>query len=905
VAPRLQTPVTFTVPERAAFTFTATASDSNLPAQALRFSLGAGAPAGAAIDPVTGAFTWTPTEAQGPVDAAIVVRVFDDGTPPLGDSATVTVHVSEVNEPPVIAGVPAAATMPELAPYTFTATATDADLPANTLTYSLVGAPAGAGIDGTTGVFTWTPTEAQGPGSYPFAVRVSDGLDHADAAITLTVAEVNTAPALAGVPANAAIPEQAPFTFTATATDADLPAQPLAFSLVGAPAGAAIDGTTGVFTWTPTEAQGPGHYSFTVRVSDGVANGDAAIAIDVTEGNAPPVLANIPASATIPEQALYTFTASATDADLPGQTLRFSLVAGAPAGAAIDSTSGVFTWTPSEAQGPGDYVVTVHVQDDGAPALGASAAVSLHVSEVNVPPVVTGVPGSATIEELVPYTFTASASDADLPVQSVAFSLVAAPAGAAIDSVTGVFTWTPTEAQGPGSYAFAVRASDGVGQTDVPITVTVSEVTVAAIADLSASRQNSGNDADGTTRIRLAWTATPPGTSVEVYRAPFGGYPRYDEAGGAVPAVPAYPPAAPWVLTPVTAPGGTDEPAARDFYYYVAFVHGAGLNVSAASARTSGTLDYQLGDVSDGTTAGVGDNHVTLADLSLLGAHYGISGANVLPFDYLDVGPTSDLSTSGRPMTDRRLDFEDLVLFARNFDVPSAPPLSGTTPAATNAIDVRVPAQAVVGQPLVASVHFSGTGNVRAVSLALTWDPAVVRPTGTEAGAMLGGPAGVLFSPAPGAIDVAILGGESPGLVGEGELGTITFEVLAAGDPHIGTGQVLARDLQNQPVTVTATTDVRPGTPEHTAFSLPVPNPFRSSAVVELALARGGAVRVDVFAVDGRRVRTLADRPYEPGIHRLVWDGRDDDGRALGAGVYFVRAQADRQKFTRRVTLVR
>jgi hypothetical protein len=94
--------------------------------------------------------------------------------------------VTEVNAAPAIANVPASATIPELAPYTFTATATDSDLPAQTLTFSLVGAPTGATIDGTTGAFSWTPTEAQGPGSYPFTVRVSDGVTNTDAAITLT-----------------------------------------------------------------------------------------------------------------------------------------------------------------------------------------------------------------------------------------------------------------------------------------------------------------------------------------------------------------------------------------------------------------------------------------------------------------------------------------------------------------------------------------------------------------------------------------------------------------------------------------------------------------------------------------------------------------------------------------------
>src|SRR5678815_1575157 len=113
-----------------------------------------------------------------------------------------------------------------------------------------VGAPTGASINPTTGVFTWTPTEAQGTGSYPFAVRVSDGIANTDAAITIDVTESNIAPALTGVPPTATVPELAPYTFTASATDADLPAQALAFSLVGAPAGASIDATTGVFTWT-------------------------------------------------------------------------------------------------------------------------------------------------------------------------------------------------------------------------------------------------------------------------------------------------------------------------------------------------------------------------------------------------------------------------------------------------------------------------------------------------------------------------------------------------------------------------------------------------------------------------------------------------------------------------------
>jgi hypothetical protein len=151
-------------------------------------------------------------------------------------------------------------------------------------------------------------------------VRVSDGAANTDAAISLTVTEANAAPAIANVPASATIPELAPYTFTATATDADVPAQSADVLAGGEPAGASINGSTGRVLWTPTEAQGPGSYPFTVRVSDGTANTDAAITLTVTEVNAAPAIANVPATATIPELAAYTFTATATDSDVPGQS---------------------------------------------------------------------------------------------------------------------------------------------------------------------------------------------------------------------------------------------------------------------------------------------------------------------------------------------------------------------------------------------------------------------------------------------------------------------------------------------------------------------------------------------------------------------------------------------------------
>jgi hypothetical protein len=89
-----------------------------------------------------------------------------------------------------------------------------------------------------------------------------------------------------------------------------------------------------------------------VRVSDGVTNTRRRDHADVTEANAAPAIANVPASATIPELAPYTFTATATDSDVPAQTLTFSLV-GAPTGASDRRSHGCVLVDADRGAGPG------------------------------------------------------------------------------------------------------------------------------------------------------------------------------------------------------------------------------------------------------------------------------------------------------------------------------------------------------------------------------------------------------------------------------------------------------------------------------------------------------------------------------------------------------------------------
>ncbi|MEM7030591.1 MAG: putative Ig domain-containing protein, partial [Chloroflexota bacterium] len=310
------------------------------------------------------------------------------------------------------------------------------------------------------GFFSWTPTEAQGPASYTFDVVVSDDQNPAGTdreTITVTVNETNNAPILSTI-GNQSIEEGSLLLFTATAIDSDVPTQTLSYSLNNAPTGANID-NNGLFSWTPTEAQGPNSFTFDIVVSDDgnpVLSDTETISVTVSESNTAPILDAI-GNKNADETNTLTFTATANDTDSPTQTLSFTLD-GAPTGAAIDN-NGLFSWTPTEAQGPDDYTFDVVVSDDQNPAGADRETITISVAEVNTAPILDS-PSDQTITATYTLSFTVSANDADDPAQDLTYSLNNAPTGATINTNSGLFEWTPTKAQDETVYSIEVIVND-------------------------------------------------------------------------------------------------------------------------------------------------------------------------------------------------------------------------------------------------------------------------------------------------------------------------------------------------------------------------------------------------------------------------------------------------------------
>jgi len=83
------------------------------------------------------------------------------------------------------------------------------------------------------------------------------------------------------------------------------------------------------------------------------------------------------------------------------------------------------------------------------------------------------------------------------------------------------------------------------------------------------------------------------------------------------------------------------------------------------------------------------------------------------------------------------------------------------------------------------------------------------------------------------------------------------------------------------------------------------PNPFNPSARIVFELPRSAEDTLTVYSATGAEVRTLVSGYYPAGRHDVVWEGRDDDGRAVASGIYFYRLTAGGETQTKKMVLIK
>ena len=132
------------------------------------------------------------------------------------------------------------------------------------------------------------------------------------------------------------------------------------------------------------------------------------------------------------------------------------------------------------------------------------------------------------------------------------------------------------------------------------------------------------------------------------------------------------------------------------------------------------------------------------------------------------------------------------------------------------------------------------------------------------------------------------------------------------------TGQAEGGNLSGGPYTLRGgfkqgsltSTDARP--PDETDGSALVfrlqgtsPNPFAASTSIAFSMALESDVRLRIYDLSGRVVRTILDRQLGAGRHQVVWDGTDDHGHQVAHGIYFMRLHAGSFEASKKLVLLR
>jgi hypothetical protein len=468
-----------------------------------------------------------------------------------GSSSTQTfmINLLPVNDNrPVITsnggGATAAISVAENTTTVTTVTATDADLPAQTLTYSISGGSDAARftIDSLTGVLRFVaPPDAESPTDrgrnnvYQVTVMVTDGTltDSQEISVTVTdvnefdvgpVSDINAAPnAVAENAANGTA-----VGITARAIDADITNNTITYSLADSAAGRfAVNALTGVVTVADgarLDRESAESHNITVRAtsSDGSSSTQTfTISLLPVNDNRPVITSNgggATAAISVAENTTTVTTVTATDADLPAQTLTYSISGGIDANRfTIDSSTGVLRFisapnfeSPTDADRDNIYSVVVQASDG---TLTSTQVLAVTVTNVNEAPTVTGRVFQTKADQPLIISapgLLATAFDPDGDV--VQIIVVQGPLhGRFFSQPDGTFRYEPARGySGRDTFLFAV--SDGallseVASAQIDVLNAPSSLSFSQSGDLSGSSTTSLSDSASSTTI--ATSATP------------------------------------------------------------------------------------------------------------------------------------------------------------------------------------------------------------------------------------------------------------------------------------------------------------------------------------------------------------------------------------------------------------
>ena len=426
-------------------------------------------------------------------------------TAPACDSATVTITVADVNDPPV--AVDDTDSTPEDTPVTTDVLANDFDTDGtlDTASLAIITPPANGTVTvNADGTVTYTPNANWfGTDTYTYEICDDDGACD-QATVTITVADVNDPPV--AVDDTDSTPEDTPVTTDVLTNDSDVDGtlDTASLTIITPPANGTVTvNADGTVTYTPNAGWfGTDSYVYEICDDDGACD-QATVTITVADVNDPPVAVDDTDST--PEDTPVTTDVLANDFDTDGtlDTASLAIITPPSNGTVTVNADGTVTYTPNANWFGTDTYTYEICDDDGA---CDQATVTITVADVNDPPVAVDDTDSTPEDTPVTTDVLANDSDVDGTLDTASLVIITPPANGTVTvNADGTVTYTPNAGWfGTDSYVYEICDDDGAcDQATVTITVAdVNDPPVAVDDTDSTPGRHAGDDGRAGERLR-------------------------------------------------------------------------------------------------------------------------------------------------------------------------------------------------------------------------------------------------------------------------------------------------------------------------------------------------------------------------------------------------------------------
>ncbi|MCY2968767.1 MAG: M36 family metallopeptidase [Planctomycetota bacterium] len=408
-APVFTSTATPSVAENTQSVLTVTATEPSRPGQPITFSITGGEDAARFSITSGGALSFAANpDFEIPADlnhdnVYLVQVTADDG---MGGTTAqnLTVTVTAVNDNSPIFTTATSANVAENTTTVLTVNATDADLPAQTVTYSISGGADRTKFSITGGVLSFVsapdyenPTDSNRDNVYLVQVTANDNAGRTtNQFLSITVTPTNDNSPIFTSPQTFSVAENVKAVGTVTATDADRPVQTVTFAISGGADQSKFSITTGgVLSFVsepdyenPTDVDHNNAYLVQITASDGAGGTTIQnLTVNVTPVNEFDPVFTTSSAVSIPENTIPVLSVGASDADLPAQTVTYSIVGGDDQSKFTITSGGALSFLaapdferPTDLNQNNIYLVRVRASD----GLGRSATQDLAVTVTNV-----------------------------------------------------------------------------------------------------------------------------------------------------------------------------------------------------------------------------------------------------------------------------------------------------------------------------------------------------------------------------------------------------------------------------------------------------------------------------------------------------------------------------------------